>query len=719
MILSIGMIVKNEEKYLEQCLTALKPILENVDSELIIADTGSTDNTVEIAKKFTENVFHFEWINDFAAARNSTLDKAKGEWYMFIDGDEIIKDCTPLIEFFNSGEYKKYGSATYVQRNYNDLSRMDLYSDFHPRRMTVLQQGVRFTGIIHEAFDRSIGPLKNLNVIADHYGYVYIDNNGEKIEGAAEKKTSRNLELLFQKLEEEKASGEISSMLYSQIVDCYVWLKDFENASKYVELGYENCSPTSYVRIAYITKKLMILMGQGKDEEIVELCEFYFSKDNLARPQKLVTDSSVYFMWAIVSYHLNDYTNTINKSVLGYDIYRSYINGKLFTPELSVCSIETTIPILKLVCNMFLTACIAKNKHEIAAREVDIIPLNDFMSDKEFMELHLSMRIAIMENTNYNKLPDLYYQLDKTNREMFATMLIRNVFKTKKIEHFLKKLSLISEGNERLTDLLNIFNNYFIENRPKLAQISEFIKAHGTIENEIVWILMMKKGFDITPFIFAEDFDGGESIIAVFNDFSSGNSAADVFFTSINVLPAKSVDVLTEAFYKAVSVATKRGINTAMMIVCLGKLGKRWTVLDPNGEAPEYITFALAIGEAAELHRKKRYVESAEKLKALIEECKEQDPDSDNFKILLHYLVIVKNDFEKNIAMMETQKATPGMTKIAEQIKQEIRIMIDQWDLDGAEDALNQMAKLTPFDPDIEDIRDEIHDRKINYMNYM
>lgn len=58
MILSIGMIVKNEEKYLEQCLTAMKPLLEEVESELIIADTGSTDNTVEIARKFTDNVYH-------------------------------------------------------------------------------------------------------------------------------------------------------------------------------------------------------------------------------------------------------------------------------------------------------------------------------------------------------------------------------------------------------------------------------------------------------------------------------------------------------------------------------------------------------------------------------------------------------------------------------------------------------------------------------------
>ena len=83
-ILSIGMIVKNEEKVLGRCLESLQPLMKQIPSELIIADTGSTDSTVEIAKKYTDNVFHFEWINDFAAARNSTLEKARGQWFLLM-----------------------------------------------------------------------------------------------------------------------------------------------------------------------------------------------------------------------------------------------------------------------------------------------------------------------------------------------------------------------------------------------------------------------------------------------------------------------------------------------------------------------------------------------------------------------------------------------------------------------------------------------------------
>jgi glycosyltransferase involved in cell wall biosynthesis len=92
------MIVKNEEKYLRKCLEALSPILKLVNSELIIADTGSSDDTVKIAEEFTKNVYYFEWCNDFAAARNSVMKRAKGSWFMSIDADEILDEKNPFLD---------------------------------------------------------------------------------------------------------------------------------------------------------------------------------------------------------------------------------------------------------------------------------------------------------------------------------------------------------------------------------------------------------------------------------------------------------------------------------------------------------------------------------------------------------------------------------------------------------------------------------------------
>ena len=64
--ISLCMIVKNEEKILRRCLDSIKGLMD----EIIIVDTGSTDNTRKIAEQYTEKVYDFEWIHDFSAARN-------------------------------------------------------------------------------------------------------------------------------------------------------------------------------------------------------------------------------------------------------------------------------------------------------------------------------------------------------------------------------------------------------------------------------------------------------------------------------------------------------------------------------------------------------------------------------------------------------------------------------------------------------------------------
>ena len=80
------MIVKNEEKNIEQALSWGKGIF----FEQIVVDTGSTDRTVELAKKMGAIVYFFPWIDDFAAAKNFALEQAKGKWIAFLDADEYF-----------------------------------------------------------------------------------------------------------------------------------------------------------------------------------------------------------------------------------------------------------------------------------------------------------------------------------------------------------------------------------------------------------------------------------------------------------------------------------------------------------------------------------------------------------------------------------------------------------------------------------------------------
>ena len=87
--ISLCMIVKNEENNLEACLSSIADIVDEIN----IVDTGSTDKTVEIAKKYTDRVFFFEWVNDFSAARNFSFSKATKEYIMWLDADDVIYEA--------------------------------------------------------------------------------------------------------------------------------------------------------------------------------------------------------------------------------------------------------------------------------------------------------------------------------------------------------------------------------------------------------------------------------------------------------------------------------------------------------------------------------------------------------------------------------------------------------------------------------------------------
>lgn len=84
---SLCMIVKNEEENLPRCLNSVIGLVD----EIVITDTGSTDGTIEIAKKFTDKVYKFEWIDDFSAARNFSFSKATMQFCMWLDADDVIE----------------------------------------------------------------------------------------------------------------------------------------------------------------------------------------------------------------------------------------------------------------------------------------------------------------------------------------------------------------------------------------------------------------------------------------------------------------------------------------------------------------------------------------------------------------------------------------------------------------------------------------------------
>jgi len=94
--ISLCMIVKDEEQTISKCLESVKSVVD----EIIIVDTGSTDATKEIVKKYDAKVYDFQWIEDFSAARNFAFSKATKEYILWLDADDII-DTEDIKKFYS------------------------------------------------------------------------------------------------------------------------------------------------------------------------------------------------------------------------------------------------------------------------------------------------------------------------------------------------------------------------------------------------------------------------------------------------------------------------------------------------------------------------------------------------------------------------------------------------------------------------------------------
>ncbi|MBD5106185.1 MAG: glycosyltransferase family 2 protein [Lachnospiraceae bacterium] len=146
--ISLCMIVKNEEKVLERCLTSIADLMD----EIIIVDTGSTDRTKEIAKGFTDKVYDFTWTGSFSDARNFSFSKATMEYIYCADADEVLEEENR--NRFRLLKQSLLPEIDIVQMLYcNQLSYNTIYNYDREYRPKLYKRLRTFTweGAIHEA----------------------------------------------------------------------------------------------------------------------------------------------------------------------------------------------------------------------------------------------------------------------------------------------------------------------------------------------------------------------------------------------------------------------------------------------------------------------------------------------------------------------------------------------------------------------------------------
>lgn len=238
--ISICIITKNECDTLRQCLTCLKPYADAVKHEIVVVDTGSTDNTVEMCKEFTDKIYYFEWINDFSAARNYAAEKASHDWILCIDSDEFVTewDEKELQEHIRTklniiGNIIQSNTCGFGQKKYlsNDQASRLYNKSFYFFNRPIHEQ--------LEPFSANTGHHYTLlKITVRHMSYAGTPQE-------LQKKAQRNIDLLKKEL--IKAPHDPYTLF--QLGQSYYMIEDFKSALYYYDLGLaEDVDP----RLGYV-----------------------------------------------------------------------------------------------------------------------------------------------------------------------------------------------------------------------------------------------------------------------------------------------------------------------------------------------------------------------------------------------------------------------------------------------------------------------------------
>ncbi len=215
--LSVCMIVKNEGLLLGRCLQSVREAAD----EIVVVDTGSSDSTVDIAESFGAIVIKVQWQNDFAWARNISLQQASCQWILWLDADDVVprESISGLLELKTRPPECVFAMLVRNERPNNTGT------EFMQARMFPNHPDIFFERSIHEQMMPSalrMGlKLENTDIVIEHHGYAD--------PSVLKQKARRNAEML---LKEFDKSGSDEVMLL-EIADSFLLIEDYEAASSW------------------------------------------------------------------------------------------------------------------------------------------------------------------------------------------------------------------------------------------------------------------------------------------------------------------------------------------------------------------------------------------------------------------------------------------------------------------------------------------------------
>lgn len=258
---SICLIAKNEEKKIERCLSAASKL----NAEIVLTDTGSTDRTKELAMKYTNKIYNFEWCNDFSAARNFSISKASYDWVLVLDCDEYVESFD--LEILNN--------LTKVADNYF-IGEISILSKVQNSDETIASSIGRFfnRNFLHfeDAIHEQLLPLKKHPVIRASIPLTVLHEGYAGTFEERQRKSQRNRELLLASLQKDPNNP----YLYYKLGVSHSMAEEYKEALAYYQKALEyDINPAQDTSQLLVIAYGETLLHLRKYEEALSLLNIY------------------------------------------------------------------------------------------------------------------------------------------------------------------------------------------------------------------------------------------------------------------------------------------------------------------------------------------------------------------------------------------------------------------------------------------------------------
>jgi glycosyltransferase involved in cell wall biosynthesis len=446
MLLSIVMMMKNEERYLDKTLKALESLMKDIDSELIVLDTGSDDSSVEIAKKYTDKVYFAKWNNNFAHMRNISISYASGDWILILDADEELTNYDKLKNFFNKDLSNKYNSASISLKNFHSNDKK-VYSIAPIIRLFKNYKGFGYEGAIHEQ-PLFKGPVYNDIATFNHYGYLFEDEEIKQL------KDNRNKKILLDEISKQPNNPYMNYQLGKN----YVISRDYEDALYYMEKAYNLYNKINYIPIFVTLDLASLYIDLSEFEKCEKLCLKYIKVDN--------KNIDIYYYLATSQKQLSKF----KQSIENYNRYLYLIENYDISTQAnnSECNFDTLIHKEKCEVN------IIDNYYKLELYEDVIKDLNN-ISINVLEEAYLVIFMSLYKLKKEEKIIELYNKVS-------GSVVQKNKFKIA-LEAILNRIK--ENDRPKIYELLcNMDGNYGVLNEIRLGKNVNKEKYNEILRNE-------------------------------------------------------------------------------------------------------------------------------------------------------------------------------------------------------------------------------------------